>query len=298
MSVAAVVVTFNRLELLKNCIAALRKQTFKLDEIIVVNNGSTDNTLEWLNEQADITVITQGNTGSAGGQHTGIKTAFDKEHEWIWLMDDDGYPSENALEKLFEYRKGKKTSELCVLNSLVIDPENPEKLAFSLTLDKGTVLYTIREVNNFKLEIEKGSFFNGTLLHREIVRTVGLPDLKYFIRGEERDYHYRIKERHKIYTVRSSIFYHPAPKANYKKIGKMLIEYDENLFKTYYSIRNNLWLLKKYDKNIIHPINFTLKSLIKMMIGTSKKRRILVILNAIKNGWYEKDVKYEDLLRN
>ena len=42
MSIAAIVITFNRLELLKKTIDGLRKQTHKIDELIVVNNGSND----------------------------------------------------------------------------------------------------------------------------------------------------------------------------------------------------------------------------------------------------------------
>jgi len=53
--IAAVVVTYNRLELLKQCIDSIKNQTRKPDEIIVVNNSSTDGTLEWLNPNKDLT---------------------------------------------------------------------------------------------------------------------------------------------------------------------------------------------------------------------------------------------------
>ena len=70
-SIAAVVVTRNRLVLLQECVNALRVQTRKVDEIIVVDNGSDDGTATWLSEQKDIIAIIQGNTGGAGGQYTG-----------------------------------------------------------------------------------------------------------------------------------------------------------------------------------------------------------------------------------
>ena len=59
--VIAVVVTYNRQALLSECIAALRNQTHKPDAILVVNNGSTDNTEQWLNQQTDIIAINQKN---------------------------------------------------------------------------------------------------------------------------------------------------------------------------------------------------------------------------------------------
>ena len=82
--IAAVVVTFNRIELLKKVINALRNQTKKIDQIIVVNNSSTDGTLDWLNMQTDIIIVTQENLGSSGEQFTGAKTAFEMGFEWIW----------------------------------------------------------------------------------------------------------------------------------------------------------------------------------------------------------------------
>ena len=81
--IAAIVVTFNRLTLLQECIQALRDQTRRPDEIIVVDNSSTDGTREWLNAQLDLTVVRQGNLGSSGGQQTGIKTAYQKGYDWF-----------------------------------------------------------------------------------------------------------------------------------------------------------------------------------------------------------------------
>jgi len=65
-TIAAVVVTYNRLTLLKKCIASIKKQTRKIDKIIVINNGSTDQTGDWLKKEKGLTVITQGNLGGAG----------------------------------------------------------------------------------------------------------------------------------------------------------------------------------------------------------------------------------------
>lgn len=55
--VGIVVVTYNRLSLLKECIDALRHQTYKNFRIVIVNNGSTDGTCEWLSLQNDLIVI-------------------------------------------------------------------------------------------------------------------------------------------------------------------------------------------------------------------------------------------------
>ena len=84
MRITAVVVTFNRLQLLQRTIAALRGQSRQLDEIIVVNNGSTDGTAEWLAEESGLHVITQGNTGGSGGFYSGMKAAYENGADRIW----------------------------------------------------------------------------------------------------------------------------------------------------------------------------------------------------------------------
>ena len=66
MKIASVIVTYNRLELLKRTVSALRKQSQKLDLIIVIDNGCTDGTHEWLDGETDLCVIHQDNVGGFG----------------------------------------------------------------------------------------------------------------------------------------------------------------------------------------------------------------------------------------
>src|SRR5689334_2658009 len=118
--VIAVIVTYNRKQLLANCISALKNQTRKIDSILVINNGSTDDTATWLQQQNNIDHISQGNVGSGGGFYTGIKTAYERGYNWIWLMDDDGFPKEDALEKLLE----DDNEELLLRNCAVINKDD------------------------------------------------------------------------------------------------------------------------------------------------------------------------------
>ena len=101
MNIYAVTVTFNRKDLLKRTIECLRKNS-PISKIVVVNNGSTDGTGEWLASQEDLIVITQENVGGSGGFYTGIKYAYEAGADWIWCMDDDVFPREDCLEKLLE----------------------------------------------------------------------------------------------------------------------------------------------------------------------------------------------------
>lgn len=88
VKVAAVVVTYNRKELLRECLNALLNQTRPLDEIIVIDNASTDGTQEMIAKEFPyITyVLMSENIGGAGGFHEGMKLAYEKGYDWIWVF--------------------------------------------------------------------------------------------------------------------------------------------------------------------------------------------------------------------
>jgi len=97
MKIACIIVTFNRMKMLKQCIETVERQSYTEFDIIVVNNGSTDNSREWLAGKNNIYTINQENMGGAGGFYAGVQRAYEKGYEWFWLMDDDGQPDINQL---------------------------------------------------------------------------------------------------------------------------------------------------------------------------------------------------------
>ncbi len=95
---SVVVITFNRVALLKECLAALRRQTFKDFEIIVVNGASADGTQQYLATQSDIQVVNQTrNEGLSAGRNAGIRAA---KGRIMVFTDDDCAPNEEWLGKL------------------------------------------------------------------------------------------------------------------------------------------------------------------------------------------------------
>ena len=80
-------------------------QTRSIDKIIIVDNGSSDGTKEYLSnlKGENIQIIYQENLGGAGGFHTGLKAAYEQEYDWIWLMDDDVEVASDCLENLLKY---------------------------------------------------------------------------------------------------------------------------------------------------------------------------------------------------
>ena len=240
----AVVVTYNRRALLSECITALRNQTHKPDAILVVNNGSTDNTEQWLQSQDDLFFVTQKNVGSGGGFNTGIHWAFKHHYTWIWCMDDDGYPKQDALENILNAN----TDTLCLRNCAVINKEDKKSFVW-----KTKNYATIDDVDTNIIE-GVGHPFNGTMLHRSIIERVGLPQPRLFVWGDESEYFCRITKTNKIpvCTVADSIHYHPAAVFSFKK------DWDfKNNWKMYYYIRNRFHINQsKFNNKLLAFANY------------------------------------------
>jgi glycosyltransferase involved in cell wall biosynthesis len=84
--ISVVIPTFNRLDLLKETIESVRKQTFQDFEIVVVNDGSTDGTGEWLRAQGDLHTLEQQNRGIATSRNNGAAVA---RGAWLAFLDHD-----------------------------------------------------------------------------------------------------------------------------------------------------------------------------------------------------------------
>ncbi len=280
--VIAVVVSYNRLALLKECIKALTEQTRRPDAILVVNNGSTDNTEQWLSEQEDLKYITQSNSGSGGGFNTGIKWSYREGYSYIWCMDDDGYPKEDALQNLLAH----ETSERSLMNCAVINKEDKKSFVWK------TGNYS--DINDVTEPIIKniGHPFNGTLIHRSIIEKVGVPQASFFLWGDETEYYYRITKKHNIpvYTVTSSIHYHPPAAFSYKK------DWDyATSWKMYYYVRNRFHIHQaKFNNKALALVNYlffiaAFAGIILVFQKTDKLRKLNAIVapaaDAFKNNF-------------
>lgn len=182
--VAAVVVTFNRLEKLKTVIAHLQAQSRPADWLVVVDNASTDGTAEYLasleDPSLDVTTLSE-NTGGAGGFATGMKRAYELGADLFWLMDDDCYPSETALDTL-------------VAGHADAMKAMPGGVSFACSL----VLYSDDEIGEMNIAAPDWKYaklwakgqrallvqtcsFVSALYTRQTVERIGLPMREYFI---------------------------------------------------------------------------------------------------------------------
>ncbi|MGC8705188.1 MAG: glycosyltransferase family 2 protein [Athalassotoga sp.] len=187
MKIIALVVTYNRLDFLKKNLEALSRQSRKPDEIIVIDNASTDGTYEFLKDQKVKFVRLSENTGGAGGFSYGLNYAIENGADWVWMMDDDAIPYDDALKSL-EDAINKRLDAGVFLSKLVSDPDSkPQE----------------------KIKAARTGTFVGFAVKKEVVKRVGLPDSDFFIYADDYDYSIRIRKAgFKILRVHSSLIEH------------------------------------------------------------------------------------------
>lgn len=203
-NILCIIVTYNRINDLKICMDALNQQSYTDFDILVVNNGSTDGTYEYLSTLSNVKTINQQNLGGAGGFYAGMKYGLDNKYQWLWLMDDDGIPDTHQLQELIKY---KDTS--WYLNALVLDKDNTSRFAFPPD-DPHIKLEEIQKQSTTDQIVHP---FNGTFYNIKLIKKIGLIKKEMFIWGDEKEYTFRaIKNGIKPITVTSALHYHPKEK--------------------------------------------------------------------------------------
>lgn len=191
LSVAAVVVTYNRQEFLADLLPSLLDQTRPLQAIYVVDNASTDGTGEFLDrEYGDNPTIRRidltENTGGSGGFHAGVVAAYADGHDWFWLMDDDVIALPDGLAGLMPF-----TTQGGCIHGRRVDfhggaffwqPRINEYLGIPLP-------YLRDPFADGKDSFETNSgVFEGMLVSRDVVAQIGPPDPRFFITWDDAVY--------------------------------------------------------------------------------------------------------------
>lgn len=263
--ICAVVVTYNRRPLLARLLERLRELD-DLDEILVVDNASTDGTGEWLAQEAArdprlLARVLERNTGGAGGFRAGLAWALERGADRIWLMDDDGLPDPDCLGLLLGH-----DGEFDFSGPLVVDEDDPERLVFPIRIPgSARVVHTAGEAQAAATDgILDGVVipFNGVLLTRELVERIGLVRADYFIWGDDHEYRWRAERAGaRIATITGARVRHPSvgelgtPMA----FGRTTYNHSPSDLKHYCMARNNLLNLREY-KGSLHAAAFVAKT--------------------------------------
>ena len=262
--IAAVVVTYNRLELLRRLVKALGDVP-ELDEVLVLDNASTDGTGEWLagldGDRVQARTL-EHNTGGAGGFHDGLAWAVERGADLVWLMDDDGLPEPDCLALLLA-----RAGDLDFWGPVVVDEADPERLVLPIRLPGGTrVVHAMTDVRRAADDgLIRGIVipFNGVLVTRQLVERIGLPRSEFFIWGDDHEYRLRAERAGaRVATVVDAKVRHPSVGAlgTPMAFGRTTYNDTPSDLKHYCMARNNLVNLREYGGNL-HALAFVAKTL-------------------------------------
>jgi GT2 family glycosyltransferase len=235
--VTAVIVTRDRLALLRQCLDALRAQTRGPDRILVVDNASTDGTAAFLAGQDDVEVLRlEENVGGAGGFHAGLERAHAGGAEWAWLMDDDTIPDPGALEALL-----RPDDEGAILRASVAVWKDGRLHPMNVPgLERERVEPLIEAAPQRVLPLRTSTFVS-LLVHRTVVDRFGLPEARYFIWSDDLEYTARVtRGGGRMILVTDSVVEHRTAKP-YTAVTSAGDRFYYHARNTLYMVRSRSW---------------------------------------------------------
>lgn len=206
LRVAAVVVTYNRLPLLQQCLRALAAQSAHLEAIWVIDNASTDGTqtaVQAMHLENLVYRNTGKNLGGAGGFAYGVKKAAMAGYDALWLMDDDTIPEREALQNLLECDR-KLEGKYGWLSSRALAPDGTDQ---PMNRQRKTPYTDVEGYTENQVPAVMASFVS-LFLRTDIVKKFGIPIADFFIWSDDWEYTRRISKELPCYVASESRVVH------------------------------------------------------------------------------------------
>lgn len=272
------VVSFNRGIRLVGAIEGLRNQTRRVDEIIVVENGSTDGSREYLRGLGPPVLIVEShrNVGGAGGFALGLAWALHRGHDLVWLMDDDAEPHPDCLDHLL-LPYGGDVARYSFTSPQVVDregrtgPRNHQVLS-----DRYDELFRAAEHGHLAAA---SSSFVGPLISLSHARRTHLPLADFFIWHDDTEYTSRLAALAPAIAVPTARIAH-LPDGEGPKVFDPV--------RAAGNFRNLIWWYRESSKSAI-PRRVVARwsvSIAVSNIRTAGLRRLLPLLSALIRGCF------------
>ena len=282
--IAVVIVTFNRCDELVKTISAIQNQGILENDIIVINNNSTDNTKNILdsNYKNIQSIHLNENIASAGGFSKGMQTAFEKGYDWVWLFNDDSRPVEGSLKSILTHLNSDKI-QIGLLKIANKDENNKAVLLYWNGVRKPVSVDVSNEIVQTDLIT-----FDCCIISKKTIEKIGYCDPLYFMGTYEFDYCLKAKDAGiGVYTLPNGLI----------EDGKLGGKNGTPPWRQYYNTRNHLWLALNrksfviFKGWLIREIKYTLSIILS---GDKKIMRLVFKLRAIRDAFLNKRGKRYD----
>lgn len=235
--VVAVVVAYDRRELLAGTLSALAAQTVAPAAVVVVDNASPDGSADLAAEAGADVLRLPTNTGGAGGFTAGIARALDAHGAGaVWLMDDDTEPAPDALERLLAVRRAAPPGTLLVASRVVWTDGRPHPMN-TPRVRPWAGARAIRAAARHDAYPVRSASFVSLLVDAAAVRAHGLPVADYFLWNDDFEFTARLLAHGRGYVARASVAVHRT-----RYFGDTAADPGERFR---FEVRNKLWLLTR-----------------------------------------------------
>lgn len=244
MKYTVVIVTYNRLELLKECLQCVDNQSLKFDNVVVVDNKSTDGTSEYLKSYTEKyhIIFENVNGGGAKGFKDGVEYTYNNiESDFILLIDDDAMLAKDYLYLINEAilsNPSCKAFSGTVTTDGIIDITHRKMLKKGLKFNMVPVDANQYSIDCFYYDL---SSFCGLIFSKDLIKDIGFPNDEYFIWFDDTEYSLRIRKFTQILNINKAIINHKT---------KLPSSNNPLSWKGYYGIRNNGDIIIKYGSRI------------------------------------------------
>lgn len=281
VTVAAVVVTFNRLEKLKSVISSILGQTHPVTTLFIVDNASTDGTADYLaslDVPVPVQVITmETNSGGAGGFSEGLLRGYASGADHVWIMDDDCYPKPDALAALIRgfdeavAELGEDVPFSCSVveftDGSICEMNNPVP-----TWDWARLL-----VKGQQNVMVTACSFVSVLIPRWAIAEYGLPYADYFIWFDDREYTLRLTRRCPGVQVMDSVVIHDMGENRGVNFG--MVD-QKSLWKFAYGVRNEA-SYQLHHRGLLYFLEFGAR----LMVSLHRGRVPMALRFALLRKW-------------
>ncbi len=280
--VYVILVNWNRFDDTAECISSLNKLAYSNFRIIVVDNGSSDDSVSRFKRQFPRISLVElkMNLGFAAGCNLGIRDAIRQGAEYVWLLNNDTIVDPGALSAMVGVAK---RSEAGITGSKILYAGRPE------TIWAMGGVFNVNTGDARHIQDEKGGPQNDSeklylpgcsmLISRSCLEATGFLDESYFHLGEDVDYCLRAAQNgYKLFVCRDAMIWH--------KVSSSMTSFSP--LYNYYEQRNRLLLMSKYHfarKPILFVSHFMKRIVVALAMGIRHPfKNTLFIMQGVRDS--------------